>query len=246
MPYIDTYARHRVHLCPQEGEDYAAFMARCVPAIMQLEPNILPEDVNQMCETAWAEHILKTASEATITIKREYNSYTDGPYIEGWYDDWRVTEIHSATLPQIGIQYTQLAKARAGTGDRFQIAKSVEDEQLVFGWANVAIDTDGTYPLDWDGDVHEPEELEKAAYNFVLKYRATGENHEGEAKGNLVESMMFTKEKQNALGIPEGVVPEAWWVGFHVPDKEVFAKIKSGEYEMFSVQGSAIRQDTGK
>jgi hypothetical protein len=57
---------------------------------------------------------------------------------------------------------------------------------------------------------------------------------------------MFTKEKQSALGIPDGVLPEGWWVGFHVPDAEVFAKIKTGEYEMFSVQGSAIKAPTGQ
>lgn len=141
---------------------------------------------------------------------------------------------------------TESDMGTSGDGNMFRISKSVEDKQLVFGWANIAVDIDGTYPLDWDGDVTPPEELEKAAYTFVLKYRATGENHQGGVKGNLVESIMFTKEKQQAMGIPEGIVPEGWWVGFHIPDKEVFAKIKSGEYEMFSVQGSAHRAPTGQ
>ncbi|MNH15357.1 hypothetical protein D3C79_749690 [compost metagenome] len=55
---------------------------------------------------------------------------------------------------------------------------------------------------------------------------------------------MLTKEKQGAMGIPEGVVPEGWWVGFHIEDTEIFKKVKSGEYEMFSVHGSAFRKPT--
>ena len=121
------------------------------------------------------------------------------------------------------------------------ISKASEKENLVFGWANVALKPDGEAPLDWDGDVTPPEVLEKAAYQFVLKFRQSGEMHEGEVKGHLVESMMFTKEKIEALGIPEGVVPEGWWVGFYIPDDEVFKKVVEGKYKMFSVEGTAKR-----
>lgn len=121
------------------------------------------------------------------------------------------------------------------------VTKSNEDAQLVFGWANVSLTKEGDIPLDWQGDIIPPQVLEKAAYNFVLKYRETGEQHIGECKGLLVESVMFTKDKQRAIGIPEGIVPEAWWVGFYVPDKEVYDKIRSGQYKMFSIQGSAKR-----
>jgi flagellar hook assembly protein FlgD len=119
--------------------------------------------------------------------------------------------------------------------------KSKDDEHLVFGWANVAVKADGSIPFDWDGDVKTPDTLEKAAYDFVLKSRATGEMHKGDVKGNLVESIMFTKEKMSAMGIPDGVLPEGWWVGFHVPDPQVFAKIKDGTYKMFSIQGKSLR-----
>ena len=120
-----------------------------------------------------------------------------------------------------------------------EITKAAIDNHMVFGWANVSINADGTIPLDWQGDITSPQVLEKAAYNFVLKYRATGEMHEGEAKGYLVESVMFTKQKMLAIGIPEGTIPEGWWLGFYIPDDEVCAKIKSGQYKMFSIQGKA-------
>jgi hypothetical protein len=123
--------------------------------------------------------------------------------------------------------------------DEVYITKSKDDQNLVFGWANVSILEDGSIPLDWVGDVTAPYVLEQAAYQFVLKYRETGEMHEGESKGQLVESVMFTKEKMAAMGIPEGIVPEAWWVGFYIPDDDVFEKVKSGQYKMFSIQGKA-------
>lgn len=244
MPYIDTYAWFDTRLRPQEGEGYNDFMSRCVPGIMALEPGLTAEDANALCERAWGDYILKQATEITLTMKRTFYDNSDGIYMEGWFDDWQVAEVHSAVIPQMSVTYSSVEKAKAVEGEAFQIAKSKQDEQLVFGWANVAIDAAGQYPLDWDGDVTDPQHLEKAAYDFVLKHRVTGEQHEGEAKGNLVESVMFTKEKQEALGIPDGILPQGWWVGFHVPDKEVFEKIKSGEYEMFSVQGTGYRAPT--
>lgn len=125
--------------------------------------------------------------------------------------------------------------------DEVIITKINDDSHLVFGWANISIQEDGSVPLDWQGDITAPKILEKAAYNFVLKYRATGEMHQGGIKGYLVESVMFTKEKMEAMGIPEGIVPQGWWVGFYIPDDEVCTKIKSGEYKMFSIQGKAKR-----
>lgn len=121
------------------------------------------------------------------------------------------------------------------------IAKMNDDQHLVFGWANVSIDENGDIPLDWQGDITAPGILEKAAYQYVLKNKGTGEMHQGETVGYLVESVMMTKQKMSAMGIPEGTVPEGWWIGFYVPDDEVVAKIKDGTYKMFSIQGKAKR-----
>ena len=46
-----------------------------------------------------------------------------------------------------------------------------------------------------------------------------------------------------AMGIPEGVVPEGWWIGFKVTDDEVWEKVKDGTYPMFSIEGEAIREE---
>jgi len=123
----------------------------------------------------------------------------------------------------------------------FDISKAREDEGLVSGWANVAINKDGSIPLDWQDDIIEPSVLEKAAINFMLEYRGSGEMHKGDSKGTVVESIVFTKEKQQALGIPDGVVPEGWFITVKIDDPEVFEKVKDGTYRMFSIQGTAKR-----
>lgn len=126
----------------------------------------------------------------------------------------------------------------------FDIKKADEEKHLVFGWASVAIRTDGSQIVDYQGDIWEPEDLEEAAYKYVLNFRDAGEEHipELRQKAKMVESVVFTKEKMAAIGIPDGMVPEGWWIGFKVQDESTWEKIKSGQYNMFSIEGSGLRE----
>lgn len=126
----------------------------------------------------------------------------------------------------------------------FSIYKSDDDRRLVFGWASVAVRADGTQIEDWQGDIIDPDDLEEAVYEYVLNFRDAGEEHMPRLrkKGKLVESVVFTKEKMKAMGIPEGIVPEGWWIGFKVHDDDAWKKIKSGQYRMFSIEGSGVRE----
>ena len=58
--------------------------------------------------------------------------------------------------------------------------------------------------------------------------------------GRLIESMVFTKEKQEALGINLGKV--GWFVGFQIDDVDVWKKIETGEYVDFSIGGTGQRE----
>lgn len=127
-----------------------------------------------------------------------------------------------------------------------KIEKLNEDRHLAFGWFSIAFDPQGNQITDWQEDLIDEAELENTAYNFVIKYREGGELHIRGGIGVLVESIVFTKEKQQALGIPEGILPIGWWGGFYVTDAEVWEKIKAGEYEMFSIEGSAIREEVSE
>lgn len=130
----------------------------------------------------------------------------------------------------------------------FEIKKQDADKQFIFGWANVAINKEGEQLVDWHGDMIDPEELENAAYEHVLEFRETGERHDPalRSKGRLIESIMFTKEKMEAMGIPEGTLPQAWWVGYKIDDPETWDKIKKGEYRMFSIDGTGKREAVEK
>ena len=121
------------------------------------------------------------------------------------------------------------------------IAKKDDERMLAFGWASVAIRVDGEQIQDWQEDMIDPADLENAAYQFVELYREGGEMHERGDVAVLVESCVFTEEKQKALGLEPGTLPVGWWSGFHVTDPDVWEKVKSGEYSMFSIEGKAER-----
>ena len=126
---------------------------------------------------------------------------------------------------------------------RFRIAKSNDEKMLAFGWASVSMTVDGELVEDWQNDIIEPDDLEKAAYEFVELYREGGEMHERGGAAVLIESVVFTEEKMKAMGIPSGTLPIGWWIGFKVLDEDVWEKVKDGTYSMFSNEGEAKRVD---
>jgi len=114
------------------------------------------------------------------------------------------------------------------------------EKRQVFGWASVA-EIDGETVVDSHGDMIDAADLEKAAYSFVLNSRAGGEMHGTKQVGRLIECMMFTAEKQKALGIDLKKV--GLWVGFQIDDADTWQKFKDGTYKDFSIGGRAIRED---
>lgn len=145
---------------------------------------------------------------------------------------------------------------------RFQISKLDDAQQLVFGYANVSVSkstaagSGGEEFFDLQADSIPPDELEKAAYSFVLDFREADAMHEGPAIGQLVESMVFTPEKLTklatdpvtgdvdtaALETLKRLLPTRWWVGFKL-NKVNYEAVKSGKYKMFSIAGEAERRN---
>ena len=66
----------------------------------------------------------------------------------------------------------------------FELKKSIEEKKQVFGWANVAEDEQGNTIEDYQGDTITGEELEKTAYDYVLKFRDTGESSLAQKRKN--------------------------------------------------------------
>ena len=121
----------------------------------------------------------------------------------------------------------------------FEISKLDDDKRLVFGWASVLENEDGSPLEDLQGDVISPDELENAVYKFVLDSRKAGEMHQRtEGIGRLVESFVLTPEKAAVLGIEKRA---GWWVGFKIDDDSTWSEVKKGNFRMFSIGGKAIR-----
>ena len=168
-------------------------------------------------------------------------------------DEWSTSETFSVYQDE----YTDVSIVDSETGEvkpaciaehschsiTFEIYKEQSFEKgLVSGWANVSKNTDGNYALDWQGGIIETSDLEDAAILFMKEYRDSGVNHEGESVGIVVEAIVMTKDKQHAMGIPDGTVPEGWFITVQLLDSDVIEKVKSGEYRMFSIQGTAERE----
>lgn len=157
-------------------------------------------------------------------------------------------------------------KARKGTyaEDRYvpppppqpEVAKSIDwegtftkfdtDKRQVFGWASI-VSVNGRPVVDTQGDLIDAEEMEKSAYEYVIKSRKGGDQHkrtdEGEAfhASDMIESFVVTPEKKERLGLPDDM-PIGWWVGFKVNNDDTWRKVKNGEVTGFSIHGRGKRE----
>lgn len=120
------------------------------------------------------------------------------------------------------------------------IRKVDPDQQLVFGWASV-IEKNGVAVIDKQQDIIPVSSMEPAVYDFVLNSRDHGNMHEQTGVGRMIESMMFTVEKQQTLGIDLGMV--AWWAGWKIDCPELWKAHKAGARPEFSIGGSAVSRE---
>lgn len=129
-----------------------------------------------------------------------------------------------------------------------EFSKIDSDKREVFGWASV-VELDGKPVVDRQGDWITPDEIEKAAYKYVMDSRKGGHQHrrEGDAPfhaSDMIESIVFTPEKIAKMGLPDDF-PVGWWVGYKVRDDDTWTKVKKGDVTGFSIHGSGKRVQTG-
>lgn len=121
------------------------------------------------------------------------------------------------------------------------ISKADEEQQIVYGWAYVTHDRHGNVVVDKSGDfIDEIAEIEKSALNFMLNHRASDLDHSNVKGGEVIESMVFTPEKMEAMGIEKGALPSGWWIGVKCSDEQ-WAGYKAGR-TAFSVHGRGTRK----
>jgi hypothetical protein len=120
------------------------------------------------------------------------------------------------------------------------IRKTDPDQQLVFGWASV-VEKNGVLVVDKQNDVIPVSAMENAVYDFMLRSRDMGDMHLETGQGHIVESMMFTIEKQQTIGIDLGMV--GWWTGWKVTSAPLWKQIRAGARPEFSIGGTAITRE---
>jgi cation transport regulator ChaB len=120
-----------------------------------------------------------------------------------------------------------------------QILKRDDEERLAFGWAYVST-VDNQISLDHSDEFIRPDQLAKAATNFMLSLRTAKRMHSGASIGEVVHSMPLTNEISKALGIQSN--REGWLVAIKVYDDQVWQDVKSGKLSAFSIGGRALKE----
>ncbi len=144
---------------------------------------------------------------------------------------------------------------KAGSKKKEQVVKSMtwnadiveidEDKRQVFGYATVT-HVNGEEVIDRQGDYIPLEEIEKAAYNYVLTSRKGGDMHDRDGDqprhtADLIESVIISPEKAKAMGIETDRY--GWWLGMRVNEEEQWADVKSRARTGFSIHGMGRRAD---
>ncbi len=58
------------------------------------------------------------------------------------------------------------------------------------------------------------------------------------------QSPQFGDFQSNAaMGLAKDALPMGWWIGVKIDDAAVFKRVKDGELAMFSIQGTAEREE---
>ena len=120
------------------------------------------------------------------------------------------------------------------------ITKVDEEERIVYGYASV-VTHKGKLIVDRQGDMIEPETMEKAATEFMLGARNGLTMHKGEPTTTIVHSMPFTKQIQESFDMTSDY--EGWMIAVKVHDDETWARVKSGEFTGFSIGGQAVKEE---
>ena len=128
----------------------------------------------------------------------------------------------------------EIKPSELGSEQTFLTKYANDEEQVVYG---VVL---SPFP-DAHGDVVPPEEIRKAAHRFLAFGREIGLHHEGQPiEAHVVESFIAPHELRYENGAT--VFPGEWVLAVHLPDRELWERVKQGEFMGFSIQGWGLRE----
>jgi Putative phage serine protease XkdF len=128
-----------------------------------------------------------------------------------------------------------------------EISKLNVAKQQCFGWCSV-VKIDGKDVIDKQNDIIDIDDIEEAAYDYVLNSRKGGDMHQRAedggvlAKAEMIESFVLTPEKIAKMGLPDSV-PQGWWIGMKVHDPQLWDDVEHGKKRKFSIHGTGTRTE---
>lgn len=76
-------------------------------------------------------------------------------------------------------------------------------------------------------------DLELALYEFMLALLAATAGQ----PVSIIESCVFTEEKQQAIGIPPGILPLfAYWIGFEIHNLGIWEMVLQSDFPVFTIE----------
>ncbi len=107
-----------------------------------------------------------------------------------------------------------------------RIRKTDDELQIVYG------EVYAPNVPDVHGEFMTPVEVRKMAHRFMAKgiLQAVDTNHDNELNGSMIVESFIARDDDPVF------IPEAWVIGMHVPDDDMWKSIKDGELNGFSIE----------
>lgn len=147
---------------------------------------------------------------------------------------------------QPDYEYVPYGKREVDVEIAGEFTKFDDAKRQAFGWASIT-KVNGVPVVDRQDDYIDISDLEDAAYKYVHKSRVGGDMHRRNGDvphkvSDMIESMVFTPEKIEKMGLPEDF-PQGWWVGYQIHDEDTWEQVRKRGRTGFSIHGKGIRRD---
>jgi hypothetical protein len=125
---------------------------------------------------------------------------------------------------------TRKGTIRKAAFGRYQICKRDTAARRIFGFA---VTGNGNGIENPQGYSVTEKDLELAVYEFMLTLSTATAGQ----PVSIIESCVFTEEKQQAIGIPPGILPPfAYWIGFEIHDPSIWEMILQSDFPVFTIE----------
>ena len=154
-------------------------------------------------------------------------------------------------VPLLELEFRGITFAAGGVRDTFPLGREVDD-RVTKEWVVPIAKADDELHLvygvvlrpnvpDTQGDVYSAEEVRKAAHRYLVDSRKYDLHHEEEVDPSRVRVVESFVAPQRMFG--GHVLKDDWVVVSHVPDDDMWARVKGDEVNAYSIRGWGRRKE---